>query len=66
MTLDDVWPVVAVGATALIGYGEIRARVSSLRNDVNEKASKELVNQQYTEIIHRLERIEQSLNGRHD
>ncbi len=60
MPLTDYWPVVVVGATSAVGYGELRARVGSLRKDVDKAASAEVVGVQYSEIIRRLDRIERS------
>lgn len=62
MSLLDYWPVLVVGATSAIGYGELRGRVGSLRKDVDAKASKDVVDTQYGEIIRRLDRIEDRVN----
>lgn len=58
MPLTEYWPVIVVGATGAIGYGELRARVASIRKDVDKSASAEVVAVQYGEIIRRLDRIE--------
>lgn len=56
--LLEYWPVVVAGATGAIGYGDLRARVASVRKDVDKAASAEVVAVQYGEIIRRLDRIE--------
>lgn len=53
-----VWPVILVAGAGLVAWGDLRARVSGLRKDVDAKASQELVSHQYDEIIARLDRIE--------
>lgn len=58
MPLPDYAPVAIVGATALVGYGELRARTAGLRRDVDAKASRDVVETQYAEILRRLDRIE--------
>lgn len=58
----EYWPAVAIGTTSLIGYGELRARVASVRKDVDGKASREVVDVQYGEILRRLDRIENRVN----
>lgn len=63
MTLAESWPVLAVAIPALVGYGELRAKVGSLRKDVDEKASRDVTNTQYAEILRRLDRIERRMNG---
>ena len=62
MLILDYWPVLVVGATGAIGYGELRARVASIRKDVDGKANRETVEVQYSEIIRRLDRIEDRMN----
>ena len=58
MPLNDYAPVIAVGVAGAIGYGELRARVARVCRDVETKASKEIVETQYGEILRRLDRIE--------
>ena len=58
MPLNDYLPAAVVGATAAIGYGELRMRAKVLGRDVDAKASKDVVDTQYNEIIRRLDRIE--------
>lgn len=62
MTLLDYWPVLVAGATGAIGYGDLRARVASVRKDVDKSATREVVEVQYNEIIRRLDRIEDRVN----
>lgn len=58
------WPVLCVLAAALIGYGDLLARVKRLQRDVDAKASKELLDAHFNEIIRRLDRIENGLERR--
>lgn len=66
MTLNEAWPIAVVAVTAAVGYGELRAKVKQLTNDLNAglatKASRELLDAHYREIIARLERIECNLD----
>ena len=57
--------VVPLGGAGLVAWGRLHADLKNTRKDVDAKASKELVSAQYSEIIHRLERIERNLNGSH-
>jgi hypothetical protein len=66
MPLLDYLPVVVLGATGAIGYGELRQRVNSLSRDVETKASREVVDAHYGEIIRRLDRIENRVNHREE
>jgi hypothetical protein len=50
-------------AGGLIAYGRIRSDVNSLQKGVEEKASQELVEHQYEEIISRLGRIEDRIKN---
>lgn len=65
MPLPDTWPTLAVLIPGAIGYGELRARVGGLRKDVDLKADGEVVKQQYSEILRRLDRIEDRVNHTH-
>ena len=60
----EYWPVIVVAATGAIGYGELRARVANIRKDVDNAASREVVEVQYTEILRRLGSIETRLDRR--
>lgn len=62
MPLLDFWPVAVVGATAAVGYGELKNRVGTLRDTLDAKASREVVDAHYVEIIRRLDRIEDRVN----
>ena len=64
MPLLDLWPVAVVGATGAIGYGELRARTNGLRKDVDTRASQEVVDAHYCEVIRRLDRIEDLVQHR--
>lgn len=66
MALIDYWPVAVVGATTALSYGDLRARVSANRDAIDGKASREVVEVQYREIISRLDRIEDRVNHRHE
>ena len=59
----ELWPVALVAGGGLVAWGELRAKVGRLRSDVDTKASNEIVEHQYTEIITRLDRIERRVNG---
>lgn len=66
MPFSDNWPGLALAAIpALVGYGDLRARATQLSKDVDTKASKEVVNTQYDEILRRLDRIENRVNRVH-
>ncbi len=62
MPLIDYWPFTVVGATGAVGYGELRARVASVGRTADAAAPRELVSAQYTDIIRRLDRIEDRVN----
>lgn len=62
MPLPDTWPVLAVLIPATVGYGELRAKVALLRRDIDAKASRDVADTQYNEIIRRLDRIENRVN----
>lgn len=64
MPLPDSWPVLAVALPAVLGYGELRAKVALLRKDTDAKATQEVVDVQYREIIRQLDRIEDRINKR--
>ena len=64
MPLLDLWPVAVVGATAAIGYGELKTHVRNMRKDVDIKASQEVVDAHYCEVIRRLDRIEDLVQHR--
>lgn len=64
MPLLDYLPAAVVGATAAMGYGDLRARVGAIRKDVDKAASADVVAVQYSEIIRRLDRIEDRVNRR--
>lgn len=61
-TALSYWPVAATAGVGLVVWGETRAKVATLRKDVEEKASREVVNAHYDEIIRRLDRIEDRVN----
>jgi hypothetical protein len=54
----EYWPIALVAGTGLVGYGELRARVTRTREDLDTKASKEVVEQ----IDRRLERMERGID----
>jgi len=57
---------IAIGTLAvggLVGWGALNERVKGVRKDVDGKASTEIVEHQYIEIITRLDRIEKRING---
>lgn len=58
MPLMEYWPVIVAGTAGAIGYGDLRARVTGIRKDVDKSASADVVATQYNEIIRRLDRIE--------
>ena len=53
--------VVFIGG--LVGYGKLRGDVSSLRRDVDDKASLDLVNTQYQAILREINAIREDLRG---
>lgn len=64
----DIWIPIALtfgplAGGGLIAYGKIRSDVNNLQGDVKDKASSELVNHQYEEIINRLDRIDGRLKN---
>ena len=64
MPLIDYWPVALVAGTGLVAWGEGRARLHALTKAVDAKASRDVVEVQYTAIIERLDRIERHLDER--
>jgi hypothetical protein len=66
MTLGEAWPMIVVAAGALIGYGELKSKVSALSHDLNAglatRASREVTEANYREIIARLDRIERRMD----
>ena len=52
--LLEFWPVLAVGGAGLIAWGELRARISGVRKDVDAKVDTAT----FQQVDKRLERIE--------
>lgn len=64
--MEGLWAVAVVAGGGLVAWGEMRAKVNGLRRDVDGKASGELVEHQYEEIVNRLARIERKLDAAND
>lgn len=58
----ELWPAAVAIAGGLVAWGDLRAKVGELRKDVDGKASREIVEHQYAEIVNRLARIEGKLD----
>lgn len=56
--MEELWAAALVAGAGLIAWGELRTKVNQLREDVDEKASREIV----ASIDARLERIETKLD----
>lgn len=60
----EYWPIAVVAGSVAVGYGDLRARVARIRDEVDAKASREVNEVQYTEILRRLGSIETRLDRR--
>ena len=58
MTTKEYWPLALVVGSGLVAWGELRARISGIRKDVDTKASKDTLEQ----IDARLARMEGQLD----
>ena len=58
----EYWPAAVVLGTGLVAWGEMRAKLSSLRRDVDVKASTDVVQAHYTALCAQLDRIEARLD----
>lgn len=52
---------IPLGGAGLIAYGRLQERTNTMHMKLDEKASKEIVEANYNEIINRLDRIETKL-----
>lgn len=56
--LLEFWPVLAVGGAGLIAWGELRQKVTRLRDDVDKKVD----NATFQQVDTRMERIERQVD----
>ena len=54
----DFWPMLVVAGTALVGWGNLKARVAGVQKEIDAKASREVVER----ISISVDRIEEKLD----
>ena len=60
--IENLIPLALVAGGGLVAWGELRGRVNNLKQDVDDKASRDVMEAHFEAVLQRLTRIEEKLD----